>query len=134
MFRVKNEIFLLDGWSKIFQFEKCPQICCHFWKLGYNKAWRLGKKLFTILDGDLNLSKFKVKILHKNEPDYQDVLNSQVEKGLCPGIVKSLHIEVLHSDVGSFSNPQTKIVGVLYNFGKLSDERFTCIGLACNYG
>ena len=94
---------------------------------------RLGKNiLFHILD--LNLSIFKVKILHKNEPDYQDVLNSRIEKGLCPGIVKSLHIEVLHSDVGSFSNPQTKIVGVLYNFGKLSDERFTCIGLACNHG
>ena len=75
---------------------------------------------------------FKVKILHKNEPDYQDA--SQVEKGLCPGIVKSLHIEVLHTDVGSFSNPQTKIVGVLYNFGKLSDEMFTCIGLACHHG
>ena len=66
-------------------------------------------------------------------PDYSNVQNDNIEKGKCPGIVKSLHLEILFASLGSFVNPQSKIVGVVYKFGKLSDEVFTCFGLACNH-
>ena len=72
-----------------------------------------------------------MRVLYKNEPDYTE--DDPVEKGKCPGLVKSLHIEVIHASVGSFINPQSKIVGVLYKFGQLSEESFTCVGLSCNH-
>ena len=74
-----------------------------------------------------------MRVLYKNEPDYNNLQDQPKEKGKCMGIVKDVHIEILHSSVGSFDNPQTKIVGVLHKFGKLSDETFSCIGLACNH-
>ena len=74
-----------------------------------------------------------MKVLYKNIPDYSNLNSATVERGKCPGIVKSLHIEVLHASIGTFANPQTKIVGVLYKFGQLSDELFSCVGLACNH-
>ena len=33
--------------------------------------------------------------MHKNEPDYRNLAAAPVEKGKCPGLVKSVHIEVL---------------------------------------
>ena len=74
-----------------------------------------------------------VRVLYKNEPDYGGPENSKIQPRKCPGLVTSLHIEVLTARLGSFSNPQTKVVGVLYKFGKLTDQLFTCVGLACNH-
>ena len=71
--------------------------------------------------------------MHKNLPDYGNLNSDTVEKRKCPGIVTSLHIELLHASIGTFANPQTKIIGVVYKFGKLTDVKFTCSGIACNY-
>ena len=50
----------------------------------------------------------------------------------CKGMILSLHIEVTHASVGSLANPQSKIVGVQYRFGRQTDVSFRCVGLgAC---
>ena len=87
----------------------------------------------TFGDSDPAMTGDWVRVLYKNEPDYGAPETSQIEARKCPGLVTQLHIEVLTAKLGSFSNPQTKVVGVLYKFGKLTDQHFTCVGLACNH-
>ena len=40
---------------------------------------------------------------------------------------------MVHASVGTLAHPQTKILGLLYNFGALSDEVFACVGRACQH-
>ena len=70
-----------------------------------------------------------VRVIHTGPPDlgYKKQL-----AGRCSNLVTSLHIEVLYSNVGSFANPQAKIVGVMYKFGKPRDVVYMCVGLACS--
>ena len=91
------------------------------------------KFVATFGNSDPALTGDWVRVLYKNEPDYGGPESSKIQPRKCPGLVTNLHIEVLTARLGSFSNPQTKVVGVLYKFGKLTDQLFTCVGLACNH-
>ena len=91
------------------------------------------KYVATFGNSDPALTGDWVRVLYKNQPDYGGPDSSKIQPRACPGLVTQLHIEVLTARLGSFSNPQTKVVGVLYKFGKLTDQLFTCVGLACNH-
>ena len=54
---------------------------------------------------------------------------SQNPPGTCKDVVKSLHIEVAYAFIGSTANPQAKILGVNYRFGRRQDVKFRCVGL-----
>ena len=115
------------------------------------KCWDIKQKTFEMLAGikftDLE-TKLKlvatfgnsdvlkvgdwVRVLYHNIPDYGHA--DRPDPGRCPSLVKTLHIEILHASIGSLANPQAKIIGVMFKFGKPDDERFNCIGLACNHG
>ena len=52
--------------------------------------------------------------------------------GDCKDMVLNLHIEIAFAKVGSFANPQSKIMGVNYKFGVARDVTYQCIGFgAC---
>ena len=52
--------------------------------------------------------------------------------GGCKNMVLSLHIEIAFAKVGSFANPQSKIMGVNYKFGSAQTIKYQCIGFgAC---
>ena len=58
--------------------------------------------------------------------------DDSMESGVCRGMVLNLHIEIAFAKVGSFANPQSKIMGVNYKFGIAQDVTFQCIGFgAC---
>ena len=46
-------------------------------------------------------------------------------------MILSLHIKIAYANVGSHANPQSKIIGVSYNFGLPQDINFRCNGLQC---
>ena len=52
--------------------------------------------------------------------------------GGCKNMVLSLHIEIAFAKVGSYANPQSKIMGVNYKFGSTQTIKYQCIGFgAC---
>lgn len=52
--------------------------------------------------------------------------------GKCQSMVLNLHIEIAFAKIGSFANPQSKIIGVNYKFGSSQDVAYQCIGFgAC---
>ena len=52
--------------------------------------------------------------------------------GVCENMILSLHIKIAFAKVGSFANPQSKIMGVSYQFGNSQDVTYQCIGFgAC---
>lgn len=55
------------------------------------------------------------------------------DKGRCPDIVVSIHLEVAYALQGSFSNPQARIIGVLLTTGvpQLSPSTL-CLGVLCS--
>ena len=66
----------------------------------------------------------------KNDTDGGPETRSQ--SGTCKNMVLSLHIEIAFANIGSVANPQSKIVGVNYRFGRSTDVTFRCVGLgAC---
>lgn len=68
-------------------------------------------------------------------PDaFKDNVQSQnpIISGQCRNMVLNLHIEIAFAKVGSFANPQPKIMGVNYKFGSAQDISYQCIGIgAC---
>ena len=57
---------------------------------------------------------------------------SPIISGQCRNMVLNLHIEIAYAKIGSFSNPQPKIMGVNYKFGTAQDISYQCIGIgAC---
>ena len=100
--------------------------------LQYSEFKQKAKYVATFGNSDPAVTGDWVRVLHNNVPDYA-TSEDQLESRRCPGLVTSLHIEILHARVGTFSDPQTKVLGVLYNFGTLTDQTFTCVGLACNH-
>ena len=62
--------------------------------------------------------------------------NAQSENPVLPGqcrnMVLNVHIEIAFAKIGSFANPQPKIMGVNYKFGSAQDLSYQCIGIgAC---
>ena len=52
--------------------------------------------------------------------------------GICRDMLLNLHIEIAFAKIGSFANPQAKIIGVNYKFGSSQDVTYQCIGFgAC---
>ena len=52
--------------------------------------------------------------------------------GQCRSMVLNVHIEIAFAKIGSFANPQPKIMGVNYKFGSAQDLSYQCIGIgAC---
>ena len=52
--------------------------------------------------------------------------------GTCQNVVLHLHVEIAHAKIGSFANPQSKIVGVNYKFSPAKELKFQCVGFgAC---
>ena len=68
-------------------------------------------------------------------PDaFKDNFQSEIPiiSGQCRNMVLNLHIEIAYAKIGSFSNPQPKIMGVNYKFGTAQDVSYQCIGIgAC---
>ena len=56
-----------------------------------------------------------VRVITTNTPppDYSSG-QGRVEQDRCPGLVTSLHIEILHASIGSLASPQSKVLGVQY--------------------
>ena len=120
--------------------ESCPEIKRKSFSmltgLEYSDFKARPKYVATFGNSDPAVTGDWVRVLHKNLPDYTTTTTTsdgKTEPRKCAGLVTSLHIEVIHARVGTFSHPQTKVLGVLYDFGKLTDQTFTCIGLACNH-
>ena len=77
-----------------------------------------------------------IPILPSKLPSDAFKKDEQSGKGISPGVCKdmvlSLHIEIAFARIGSFANPQSKIMGVNYKFGSAQDVTFQCIGFgAC---
>ena len=73
------------------------------------------------------LSKFPSEAFNA-DPQSDDPMLS----GKCENMVLNLHIEIAFAKVGSFANPQSKIMGVNYKFGAAHDVTYQCIGFgAC---
>ena len=44
-----------------------------------------------------------------------------------------LKLSGMHILLGSLSNPQQKIIGMAYQFGRANDVIFKCRGFSCNH-
>lgn len=72
-----------------------------------------------------------IPVLMTNLPDLSTLQNSEIFAGECRDVIRSLHIEIYYANVGSFANPQAKILGVNYIWALPEDIIFRCNGLKC---
>lgn len=62
----------------------------------------------------------EILIFNKDNKTEKSVVKSDSDVGYCGGIATNLNIQFLWTSVGSHSSPQSKILGILYNFGDTS--------------
>ena len=94
------------------------------------------KRVATFGDSDPFIPGDWVQIILSRLPSMDNYKDSSSDTnkltGTCHSVVTSLHMEIAYSKIGSFANPQSKILGVNYNFGASRDIKFECIGFgAC---
>ena len=57
-------------------------------------------------------------IIVSNAPTPPEQGNSaqreQIQEGICPNVVLSMHVEVVYANIGAVANPQAKILGTLF--------------------
>ncbi|XP_076058780.1 tectonic-1-like [Oratosquilla oratoria] len=111
-----------------------------------NNCEELQKKILLLLHGNLNenFSELRVAMYGdasvENTGDWIPILRPEEPRakasspgttGECLGLILSLHMEIAYAMSGALSNPQAKVVSVVFHYGQPKDVESLCTGITC---